>query len=201
MSKVLTYFVLCSIFISLVIFLFSPEILKILVPVSYLGAVKVISLLLLGVIFFGIAGVIITGISLRKKTEFVAFSVIIAAFVNIILNILLIPKWGMIGAATATAISYFTLSCFYYIFAQKFYPIDYEIKKIIKIFVLGVFFFIIGSFIKTEVILYAIIMKTIMVFSFLLMIFYSSILNKTEKAVLKIAFQKIKSRFFYVIKQ
>ena len=45
-----------------------------------------------------------------KKTKLVLFNSLVAASLNIILNLIFIPKWGIIGAALGTAIAVATLS-------------------------------------------------------------------------------------------
>ena len=45
-----------------------------------------------------------------KKPRIVAAGTVLAAIINIILNALFIPRWGMCGAGAATAASYFCLA-------------------------------------------------------------------------------------------
>jgi len=45
-------------------------------------------------------------INLDNKTKFVGISVLIASLLNLVLNILFIPKYGLLGAAGATSFSY-----------------------------------------------------------------------------------------------
>ncbi|MHB9013620.1 MAG: lipopolysaccharide biosynthesis protein, partial [Ignavibacteriaceae bacterium] len=59
---------------------------------------------------------------------------IIGAAVNIGLNFWLIPVIGIMGAALATLAAYFVMAVIYFFVTQKFYKIDYEYSKILKIF-------------------------------------------------------------------
>jgi O-antigen/teichoic acid export membrane protein len=45
-------------------------------------------------------------INLNNKTKIVGISILIASLLNLVLNILLIPRYGLIGAAAATSFSY-----------------------------------------------------------------------------------------------
>ena len=58
----------------------------------------------------------------------------IGAIVNIAVNFALIPSLGMMGAALATLAAYFAMSLSLYIVTQKIYKIEYEYKKMLKIF-------------------------------------------------------------------
>ena len=73
---------------------------------------------------------------LAKKTEFVSLAAVIAAALNIVLNLLMIPSFGAIGAATSTSISYGVYTFFVYFWAQKKYYVPYDWRGLF--FVLGV---------------------------------------------------------------
>jgi O-antigen/teichoic acid export membrane protein len=53
-----------------------------------------------------------------------------AAGANVFLNILLIPRYAMIGAAVATAISYGTQVLLTYVVASRMYYVPFELKRI-----------------------------------------------------------------------
>ncbi len=56
---------------------------------------------------------------LVKKTNHIAFSCLFCAFLNVIGNYLLIPKYGMQGAALSTAVSYLVLLFLTHILARR----------------------------------------------------------------------------------
>jgi len=53
-----------------------------------------------------------------------------AAAGNIGLNFALVPRFGMMGAAWANAIAYAIQALLAYRFSQRFYPVEYEAKRI-----------------------------------------------------------------------
>jgi len=61
----------------------------------------------MGVFCFGLTQYFYKPFELKKQTKKLLYIVILAAVFNIILNLFLIPKFGIIGAAYATLISYF----------------------------------------------------------------------------------------------
>lgn len=71
----------------------------------------------------------------------------IIALLNIILNFILIPKYGIWGASFATLICHGTFFLFSYSFAQKYYHIPYEIGKLLTMIGVGILFFICPKFI------------------------------------------------------
>lgn len=65
---------------------------------------------------------------LSGKTKYGAWFSIVGAIITIVLNFLLIPKMGYMGAAWATFICYGAIMVISYIYGQKHYAIPYSIK-------------------------------------------------------------------------
>lgn len=61
------------------------------------------------------------------KTKAVAIGTVSSSLINIILNALLIPLWGMFGAAIATSVSYFCLFVFHSLIVKNY---RYEVEPI-----------------------------------------------------------------------
>lgn len=74
-----------------------------------------------------------------KTTKFLSYSTIAGAFVNTILNLILIKEYGALGAAVATLASYITVYCMRFIWARKVYKFDMNITSDIICFVLLIF--------------------------------------------------------------
>src|SRR3989339_551308 len=60
------------------------------------------------------------------------------AVVNVIANLLLIPRLGMTGAAVATLLSYVVMAVGIYFPSQRFYHVRYEWSRLARVFVLGI---------------------------------------------------------------
>lgn len=114
----------------LVLTLFARELLLIVAP-AFDEAYKAVGPLALGIVAFGISTVVISGISYVRRTKLLAAIALVAAAVNIGLNFLLVPPYGMVGAAFATSAGYGLLAAIQYVFAQRLYPTPYEGWKIV----------------------------------------------------------------------
>ena len=101
---------------------------------EYYEAYKIVPLLSFSIILHGFYTVISVGVILTKKTKYVIISNYSAAIVNIFLNLLMIPKYGMMGAAIASVIAYVINSILLFNFAQKSYYIKYKILNVIAHF-------------------------------------------------------------------
>lgn len=111
--------------------LFSPEIIVWLMPVEYRGAGLALAVLALGLILQSTMQVPAIGISIEKKTHLFARLSWLAAALNLILNLAMIPALGAIGAAVATSLSYLFLMGAYLYYVQKLHPLPIPWSKIL----------------------------------------------------------------------
>ena len=85
----------------------------------------------LGVFFQGIYLVTSIGLNITKRTQYYPVATITAAAVNVGLNVLLIPRMGIVGAAWANGIAYGMQAGLGYVLSQRFYRIEYEWSRIV----------------------------------------------------------------------
>jgi len=90
----------------LFLFFLAKPLITIIFGSVFLPAVLPLIILLPGIIAFGIGGVLAADLSGRGKPQFAIYSSIACLIVNVILNIILIPKLGISGAAFASSIAY-----------------------------------------------------------------------------------------------
>jgi len=132
-GRYLNPFLYLSIFPALCIALFSEEVITVLTPVSYHGAIPIITILsmYIGFQFFGkING---TQLIYTKKTHISSLLAILSFGLNIGLNIPMIMKFGAVGAAWATMLAGLFTGTISLLVAQHYYKIIYEWNKIIWI--------------------------------------------------------------------
>ncbi len=140
-SKVLTYFTLASALILVILSLFIDNIVAIpvmhgrtLIDSAYWGGLSIVPIILSGYLFNGLYVIFTAGIYIEEKSMYIPLITGIGALVNIVVNFLLIPVWGIMGAAFATLAAYLAMALGLYIVTQRFYKIDYEIAKLTRIF-------------------------------------------------------------------
>jgi O-antigen/teichoic acid export membrane protein len=126
--------------------LFSFEILSLLVPNSFYEGHKIVGLIVLSIILNMITYFVSMGVNFSEKTKYLAYTYVIGAAINILMNITLIPQYGMIGAAFATLLSYLAMSILGNYWGKKCYKkISYPFYKIIII--ISLFLLLYGSYI------------------------------------------------------
>ncbi len=68
---------------------------------------------------------------LEDKTRFGAYITFFGFFFTVVLNILLIPRMGIMGAAIATLVSYGAMTCYAYYLNQKHFHTPYQTGKVL----------------------------------------------------------------------
>jgi O-antigen/teichoic acid export membrane protein len=79
------------------------------------------------------------GLNITKRTQYYPVATIAAASSNVALNFLLIPRFGIVGAAYANGAGYAVQALLGFIFSQRFYQIDYEWTRLARICAAAVF--------------------------------------------------------------
>ena len=166
-SKVLLYSSYVVMFAIVGVSLFSFEIIKVIATSrAYWDAVIIIPFLSLSIFFVNMKEVTVYGLHIAKKTRIIGFIVVFSTVLSLIMNILLIPVWGITGSAVATLLSQFIywFACYY--FSQKVFFVPYEIKKIITLFVAGAIISFSSLLINPIDLLPRLIIKTVCLISF-----------------------------------
>jgi O-antigen/teichoic acid export membrane protein len=121
-------------FIMLGICIYSKAMIVLMGTKASVVAYKLVPLIVLAYFLYGKASFYCLGIQIKNKTYYDGFIMLFAGAINIILNIILIPKFGMYGAALATAISYIAMNYIYIRCSLPLYPIKYKKKNVLKIY-------------------------------------------------------------------
>jgi O-antigen/teichoic acid export membrane protein len=124
----LTPFVYISISGALMVSLFSEEIIMLLTPKSYHGAIEIVSILsmLFATYFFGKQPQLIYA----KKTAITSWLTLVGIALNILINIPFISYWGVIGAAYGTLLAGLISGIISFVVSQRYYEIKWEYSKI-----------------------------------------------------------------------
>ncbi len=136
-ARILTYFVAVASFIFLAITLFIPDLAalpvlhgKTLIHPAYWAGLGIVPIVTLGYVFNGIYVNLLAPVTLAKRTDLVAWATAAGAAVVIVGNLLMIPLWGLQGAALATPAAYMTMAGLLFLLGRRVYPIPYEYKRL-----------------------------------------------------------------------
>jgi O-antigen/teichoic acid export membrane protein len=125
-SRTLSYYVALGGLGVLGLSLFAPEALWVLTPVEYHGAALAVGPLAVGVLAYGAYTLVAIGVNLANRTGQVSITLAGATALNLVLCILLIPRFGMMGAAFATAVGWVAAASFLCVASQRVFWIPYD---------------------------------------------------------------------------
>lgn len=117
-NRMIIIFSLIIIFIMLI----SPEIIRVIAAAEYWESIDAFPILLTSVLLNFFYLIPVNFEYYHKETKYMAFSTIVTAIINVILNVLFIKTVGFIGAAYATCISKFILLLMHWIKAWELDP-------------------------------------------------------------------------------
>ncbi|MER2173174.1 MAG: oligosaccharide flippase family protein [Carnobacterium sp.] len=118
-KKTSNYYMILFGAITLVSMLLLIDIAKIMAPEEYLVGIPLIIPILLGYFFQFLYSLPVNVEFFEKKTTYIAIGTIASAIINIVLNIIFIPRYGYIAAGYTTVVAYFFLFLFHYFLAKK----------------------------------------------------------------------------------
>jgi O-antigen/teichoic acid export membrane protein len=129
-SFVLTYVLFITCWVSVALSLLAPWIVRVLTAPAFYAGARVVPLLAFGGTAFIAFNVMSIGIGRAKKTQFNWVVTGVAAAVNIGLNFVLIPPYGMMGAAVATLVAYVVMFLGMTVRAHQVFPVPYQWRRV-----------------------------------------------------------------------
>lgn len=129
-AYVLTYLVLLSTWAAVGLALLSPWLVDLLAADAFAESSRVVGPLAFAAVPFAGYIVVVIGVGRTKRTQFNWVVTGLAAAVNVALNLLLIPAYGMMGAAVATVAAYAVMFAGMAWWSQRVYPVPYQWRRV-----------------------------------------------------------------------
>lgn len=151
-STVFTYFTFIGLLLFLILSVFLSQIVKLSVlgfnflDVNYWEGLKIVPIVLLAYFFSGLYATLNAAPFFTNNTGSLLLITLTGLVTNILLNFLLIPFLNITGAALSTMLTYLVMFIVIYVYSQKIYRIEFDWKRIYKLTLLTVVFFLISFF-------------------------------------------------------
>jgi O-antigen/teichoic acid export membrane protein len=129
-AYVLTYLVALTTWVATGLALLSPWIVDWIAAPAFAESSRVVGPLAFAAVAFGAYIVVAIGVGRAKRTQFNWVVTGAAAAVNVALNLLLIPPYGMMGAAIATVAAYSTMFTGMVWWSQRIYRVPYQWRRV-----------------------------------------------------------------------
>ncbi len=149
-AKIMNYFVVVCTTIFLGVLLFMDFIKYFIPNEDYWVGLKVVPVLLLANICLGIYYNQSIWYKMTDKTFMGAYIAIFGAIITVVLNIMLIPVFGYEGSAWATLICYASMVLVSYFLGHKYYPIPYQVGRVIFYILVALGIFMLTEFMNMD---------------------------------------------------
>ncbi|RLD34592.1 MAG: lipopolysaccharide biosynthesis protein [Bacteroidetes bacterium] len=164
-SRVMTYFVLFTLLIFLGVTMFI-DVFKYFIGPKFWAGLMIVPIVLAAKLFLGVFYNLSVWYKLTNKTLYGAVIALTGAAVTIVLNIVLIPKYGYLGSAWANFFCYLSMMIISYFWGRRIYPIKYQLKKIAAYTLLAGFIYYISRAVTIENNYLAFLFHTVLLLSF-----------------------------------
>lgn len=151
-NQVAKQYILVVVILCIGIMLVAPEVLKLMTTSEYYAGVYTVPPVILATFFMFLASISIDLEYYLKKTKIIASNTVIAAALNILLNLIFIPLYGSVAAGYTTVVSYVVSFIVHYTYTSKVEPNLFEFK----IYILPIILMIIATFITSALMKYII---------------------------------------------
>ena len=171
-SEVMTYFVIFTLFIFLGVTLFI-DVFKYFIGPNFWAGLMIVPIILAAKLFLGIFYNLSVWYKLTNKTLYGATIAVTGAIITIVLNIILIPKYGFVGSAWANFFCYLSMMIISFLWGRKVYKVNYQLKKIGAYSLLAVIIFYLSTIINIENRLLAFLFNSLLLLAYVGIVFIS----------------------------
>ena len=182
-ADVMNYFIIFGLIIFLGV-MFYIDILKYFIAKEFWEGLKVVPILLIAKLIFGVLFSLSIWYKVTDKTKFGIIVASIGALITIVLNIILLPRIGYIGSAFASLLSYSVMLAVSYYLSTKHYLIKYNFKRISFYFILAFALFFLSKIVNIDNKVIYISINTFFLFGFIFIAYTiekKSLQNETLK--------------------
>ncbi len=148
--RVMLYYTLLGCLLWLGLSVFSEEIIRIFTAEDYYPGHVIIPYIAGSQFFYGLGWILFAGLAVKEKSLFIGVMTMAGAILNIVLNLLLIPVYGMTGAAIATLISFFVMFLGYAIYVQFNLPLNWPYARFVLMMAISLIAFFVTTLIELE---------------------------------------------------
>jgi O-antigen/teichoic acid export membrane protein len=132
-AAVVTYFLAACAFVVVGMWLFARWIARALAAPDFFASYEAVGLVSTAVTLYALYMVLLVILGRTGRTEFNFPATGAALAVNVILNLILVPPMGIVGAGIALVVSYLVVVALMYGFTQKLFPVPYEWGRLAKV--------------------------------------------------------------------
>ena len=132
-AAVVTWFLAVTAFVVAGMWLFSRWIARALAAPEFFESYEAVGLISTAVTLYALYMVLLVILGRTGRTEFNFPATGAALAVNVVLNLVLVPSLGIVGAGLALVVSYLVVVALMYGFTQRLFPVPYEWGRLARV--------------------------------------------------------------------
>jgi O-antigen/teichoic acid export membrane protein len=132
-ATVVTLFVAGCAFVVTGMWLFSRWIVRALAAPKFFDSYEAVGLITTAVTLYAVYMVLVVILGRTGRTEFNLPATLAALAANVVLNLLLVPPLGIVGAGLALVASYVVVLALMYVFTQRLFPVPYQWGRLARV--------------------------------------------------------------------
>lgn len=180
-SLIVTYYVLlCGWFVT-GLALLSRWMLRLLVDERFFPAYKAMPLVATGVVLYGLYLVLVVVMGRVGKTGFNFPVTALAAVVNIGLNLLLVPRYEIVGAGVALGLSYLVMLAVMYAISRRYFAINFQWRRLLHIVVVAAGLIAFAELLLPTSGAAGFMLRSLLFFGYLPILFLTGFLHRRER--------------------
>ncbi len=133
LARVVTFVATAFVTLGLGLALFARELVRIMTAPQYHAAAPVVPVVALAYVLHGAFLLTSIGIAVAKEARWYPLVTLCSAFTNVAGNVLLIPRFGMLGAAWATVASYAVMALLGWLISRRLFPLPFEYARLARV--------------------------------------------------------------------
>lgn len=182
------------IYAGLALSILSPEIVRVMVESKFVSIQDIIPIIVLAYVFYGISYYVQLGMFLAKKTNVIGFLSALAAALNLGLNYVLILHYGMMGAASATMLSFLAIAVGSYYFSEHNLPLSLGAGRVLVVLTLAICCYLISRWWQPESLGLALLFKASLIAAFPVLLWKGRFLSASELATIASAWHDARTK-------
>ena len=194
-ARLFEYYCFVLVVAALGLSLVIKELLSVISPGDFHTAYKVVPIIALAYVFQGANRFFLAGTYIAKRTLPLGAVGLACAAANIGLNLLWIPRFGMLGAAWSTLFSFFLMSSLAWYVSQRVYPIPYVFSRVAMLIGLATLLYLASTLVGFPSLLLQIFVKLSFLAAFPVVLYMLGFFSKGEIEKGKALAQEVAGRY------
>ena len=185
--RIFIFYSFLLIFCGLGLSLASPEVIRVMVDPKFAASQRVIPVVTLAYVVYGVAAFVQAGLMLSARTQAIGKFSSIAAVLNLCLNYVFVSQFGVMGAAWATVLGFLTIAAGSCYLSWRDFARKLDVDRVVKALLAAMALYAISASVTVGSPTMSVLFKTALLAAFPVVLVAGRILSSDEIATLSSA--------------